>query len=94
VPCLVVLIAAIFPRIALALVWLFSNYLGSAYQTVLWPVLGFLFMPLTTLAYAWAINSHGNVSGFPFFVVLVAALVDLGAVGGGHRASKRYRKRS
>jgi hypothetical protein len=93
-PCLLVLIALIFPRLVLLLVWLFSDYLGRAYHTVLWPVLGFLFMPLTTLAYAWAINSYGAVSGAPFFVVLLAALIDLGAIGGGgHRASRRYRDR-
>ena len=27
---------------------------------LLWPLLGFLFMPLTTLAYAWARNTYGS----------------------------------
>jgi len=88
-PCFVILIALIFPRLALFLVWILSNYLGRAYQGVLWPVLGFLFMPLTTLAYAWAINAYGSVNGFPFAVVLVAALVDLGAIGGGESHRRR-----
>jgi hypothetical protein len=91
-PCLVVLIALLFPRIALSLVWIFSNYLGRAYQTVIWPVLGFIFMPLTTLAYAWAMNSHGSVSGFPFAVVLFAALVDLGILGSSE-SHRRHRRR-
>jgi hypothetical protein len=91
-PCLLVLTSLIFPRLALVLVWLFSDYLARAYQTVLWPVLGFIFMPLTTLAYAWAINSHGSVSGFPFVIVLIAALMDLGAIGGGE-AHRRRRSR-
>jgi hypothetical protein len=78
---MVVLIALVFPRLALMLVWLFSNFLGRAYQSVLWPLLGFIFMPLTTLAYAWAINSYGSVSGFAFVVVVLAALIDLGSLG-------------
>ena len=51
------------PRLTLFLVVLFSDYIGRAYQTTAWPLLGFFFMPLTTLAYAWAINSHGSVDG-------------------------------
>ena len=77
------------PRFAILLVVFFSNYIGRAYETTLWPFLGFLFMPLTTLAYAWAINSRGSVVGFHLVVVVVAVLIDLGLVGGS--ASKRYR---
>lgn len=66
------------PRLVIALVWFFSGYLGQAYQTVLWPVLGFLFMPMTTLAYAFAMNSNGSVSGFYLAVVVLAVLMDLG----------------
>jgi hypothetical protein len=79
------------PRLALALVFLFSNYLGRAYQSGLWPLLGFFFMPLTTLAYAWAINSHGSVDGGYLIVVVVAVLIDWGILGGS--AKNRYRRR-
>jgi len=77
------------PRFAILLVVFFSSYIGRAYETTLWPFLGFLFMPLTTLAYAWAINSRGSVAGFHLAVVVVAVLIDLGLVGGS--ASRRYR---
>lgn len=77
------------PRFAILLVVFFSNYIGRAYETTLWPFLGFLFMPLTTLAYAWAINSRGSVVGFHLVVVVVAVLIDFGLVGGS--ASRRYR---
>jgi hypothetical protein len=75
------------PRLAIALVVFFSDYIGRAYETTLWPFIGFLFMPLTTLAYAWAINSRGAVAGLHLLVVVVAVLIDLGLVGGS--ASKR-----
>jgi hypothetical protein len=64
---------------------LFSDYIGRAYETRLWPLLGFFFMPLTTLAYAWAINSHGSVDGGYLVVVVVAALIDWGIIGGSAR---------
>lgn len=44
---------------------MFSDYIGRAFDTTLWPVLGFFFMPLITLAYAWAINSGESVEGVP-----------------------------
>ncbi len=87
-PCLVGVIALVFPRLVLALIWFFSGYLGRAYETVLWPLLGFLFLPLTTLAYAFAINSNGSVEGIYLVVVVIAVLIDLGIIGGG-RASRR-----
>lgn len=71
--------------------WLFSNYLGRAYgNATLIPLLGWFFLPWTTLAYAWAINSRGEVAGFQAVVVVLAVLVDLGLVGGG--AAKRKMK--
>ena len=57
---------------------------------ILLPLVGWLFVPWTTLAYAWAINSRGEVAGFQTIVVVVAVLVDLGIVGG---AAKRRSRR-
>jgi hypothetical protein len=77
------------PRFAIVLVVIFSDYLGRAYETMVWPFVGFLFMPLTTLAYAWAINSRGSVVGLHLVVVVLAVLIDLGLVSGS--ASRRRR---
>jgi hypothetical protein len=70
----------------------FSDYIGRAYDTLLWPLLGFLFMPLTTLAYSWAINSRGSVEGLQLVVVVIAVLIDLGLVGGSAASRKRARQ--
>jgi hypothetical protein len=89
-PLMVGCLALMAPRFAIVLVVIFSDYIGRAYDTVLWPFLGFLFMPLTTLAYAWAVNSRGSVEGFQLVVVVIAVLIDLGLVGGS-AASRRAR---
>jgi hypothetical protein len=80
------------PRFAIILVVIFSDYIGNAYQTVLWPLLGFFFMPMTTLAYAWAINANGSVSGIYLFTVIIAVMLDLGIIGSGasNRKVRRY----
>jgi hypothetical protein len=90
-PLVVGCLALMAPRFAIVLVVLFSDYIGRANETIVWPFLGFLFMPLTTLAYAWAINSGGSVAGFRLVVVVVAVLMDLGLIGGS--AAGRNRKR-
>ncbi|MHC4414883.1 MAG: hypothetical protein ACYS0G_06330 [Planctomycetota bacterium] len=90
--CLVGLVALVAPRLAIILVVIFSDYIGHAYHTVIWPLLGFFFMPLTTLAYAWAINEGGSVSGIHLVVVVVAVLIDLGVIGGG-ASHERLRSR-
>lgn len=80
-----------FPRVAIAVLWLSSDYLQRAYETILWPLLGFLFMPLTTLTYAWTQN---DVSRPPVRIVLVvlAVLFDLGILGGSAREKRRKSK--
>lgn len=91
-PLLVGCLALSAPRLAIALVVLFSDYIGHAYQSAFWPFLGFLFMPVTTLAYAWAINSRGSVTGVSLVVVVIAVLIDLGIVGRSAAQRKRAKK--
>lgn len=88
-PFLVGCLALGTPRFAILLVVIFSDYIGRAYETTLWPVLGFFFMPLTTLSYAFAINDNGSVEGMHLVLVVVAVLLDLGLVGAGSRARRR-----
>ncbi len=90
-PFVVGCMALLAPRFAIILVVLFSDYIGRAYGAFVWPFLGFLFMPITTLAYAWAINSRGSVEGFQLLVVVIAVLMDLGLVGGSAASRKRGR---
>ena len=90
-PCLLGCLALLFPRLVIVLVVVFSDWLGNAYETVIWPLLGFLFMPLTTLAYALAINAQGTVSGKYLVFVVLAVLIDLGLIGGS-ASSKQVRR--
>lgn len=96
-PFLVGCLAIAFPRVALFLVWLLGGgYLGRAYEHFLWPLLGFIFLPLTTLAFAYASNSlgaPGEVPPFGWLLVAVAVLVDIGLLGSGRKSADDYRKR-
>jgi hypothetical protein len=89
-PCLILILFVAFPRIALALLLLFSNYLERAYHGLILPVLGFIFLPLTTLAYAWMVNSRLPTAGVNLLILVIAVVVDLGGLGGGayHQRSR------
>lgn len=92
--CIIAVFALLTPRVMIVLVVIFSDFIGRAYESSIWPLLGFFFLPLTTLAYAAAINwNDGSVSGGYFFMVLLAALIDLGALGGGRAAQRRRDRR-
>src|SRR4051812_22046990 len=91
-PCLFALFALSAPRIVLIVLYLASTYLQTAYQTTLWPVLGFFFMPMTTLAYAWAWHyGHGSIQGAGLVVVVIAVLLDLGTTGGSGASHRKKR---
>ena len=89
-PCLVLIVFLAFPRIALALLFLFSNYLQRAYNGLLLPLLGFLFLPLTTLAYAWMTNTRQPIAGINLLILIIAVVIDLGGLSGGeyHRPKR------
>ncbi len=83
VGCLLLVLFLAFPRIALVLLLFFSNYLERAYHGLLFPLLGFLFLPLTTLVYAWMANTRQPIAGINLLILIVAVVIDLGGVGGG-----------
>ena len=89
-PCLLVILLLAFPRIALALLFFFSNYLERAYHGLILPLLGFVFLPLTTLTYAWMVNTRQPTEGINLLILLVAVVIDIGGLGGGeyHRRSR------
>ena len=92
-PCCLAILALAAPRVAIVLLVIFSDYLGEAYATTLWPLLGFFFLPTTTLAYAFAIHQAGSVTGIYLVLVVVAVLIDVGAFGGGWSGRKKKWRR-
>jgi hypothetical protein len=89
VGCLLVLAVLALPRTVMVILWLFSSYLSQAYGTWIWPLLGFFFLPTTTLAYAVAENRYDGLRGIGLVLVVLGALVDLGALGGGRGLFRR-----
>jgi len=89
-PCLLLLLFLAFPRVVLAVLFFFTHYLQRAYDGLLIPLLGFLFLPLTTLVYAWMVNNHMAIAGGNLIILVIAAVIDAGGLGGGewHRRNR------
>ena len=88
-PCLFVILLLIFPRVALVLLFLFSHYLGRAYHGLIVPLLGFFFLPLTTLTYAWMVNTGWPTEGGNLLILIIAVAIDFGGLGGGEYHRRR-----
>jgi hypothetical protein len=88
VPCLIALFALIGPRVALVFTAIFSNMISRAIDSWIVAVLGFLFLPWTTLAYVvfYDVGSGREVRGIEWFLVGLAFVVDLSSYLGGRWA--------
>lgn len=79
-PCLLAILVAAFPRIAIILLYLLTNFFHGIYQSLLVPILGFLFLPLTLLVYTYLLRSHTPLGTVQFVILFVAVILDLGLV--------------
>jgi hypothetical protein len=86
--CIVALVAFFSPRFAIFLVWLFTDRMGIAFNSFWIALLGFFFLPWTTLAWAVAYQPVQGVTGFGWFVVILAFFADMST----HVASAQARQ--
>ena len=60
----------------------------ATFDTFIWPALGFLFLPWTTLAYV--VVAPGGVFGADWLLLALAVFIDIaGYVGGGYGNRER-----
>ena len=80
--CVLSLLVFIGPRIA-AIAWYITDTVrwNAAFGSIIWPILGVLLVPWTTLAYVWM--SPGGVSGLEWVIVGLGLLLDFAAFVGG-----------
>jgi hypothetical protein len=93
VGCLLVLLALLTPRFILVVLWLFGDYLAVAFSSGWIALLGFLFLPTTTIAYAVARNEFttggGGLEAAGILTIVLGVALDLGLLGGSGRGLGR-----
>lgn len=70
----------VFPRIVFVLVYLDSDYLQHAYRGLLLPLVGFLFLPITVLAYALLVDVEQTITGIGYLTLIFSIAIDLGSL--------------
>jgi hypothetical protein len=85
-PCLLVLFALIAPRLVIALLWFLTTWFHGMFQNLLWPILGFVFLPTTLLWYSAVQHWFGGQwTLWPVVGLVVALMIDLSPAGGRRR---------
>ena len=80
--CLFALMAGFFPRIALFILWVARPArVDAAFDGFLIPLLGIIFLPFATLIYVLLYTPGVGLTGWDWFWVIVALVLDIGHWG-------------
>jgi hypothetical protein len=89
--CLLALLAGFAPRVALVLIWIFSDLVDRAFTGFLIPLLGVILFPYATLFYVLAFSPVTGLSAWGWAFVVLGLIFDLGHwSSGGATGRQRY----
>jgi hypothetical protein len=72
----------IFPRLLIIILYLSSQWFTGVFDTKLWPIIGFFFMPYTLLWYSAVSNWFNGHWGFwQIALLIITVLIDLSSDG-------------
>ncbi len=80
--CLLVLLAAFAPRLIVVFAWIARPaYFDAVFDTFLFPLLGLIFLPFTTLMWLLVGAPPQGVEGLEWLWIVLAVLLDLSHYG-------------
>lgn len=74
-PILIGIAALFVPRVMIFGLWLLTDWFVGVFDSILWPILGFLFAPFTMLWYSAVMNLRGGTWDTLEIIVLVIAVI-------------------
>ena len=75
---LLITLVLLIPRGFILILWQFSGWFDGVFATKIWPVLGFLCVPYTLLAYSGVKNWFNGIWGFwAVILIIVAVIIDI-----------------
>lgn len=88
-PCFIALLALLAPRLVIAVLWFFTTWFRGIFDTLLWPILGFVFLPTTLLWYSVVLRFFdGQWTLWPIVGLVVALMIDISPAGGRRRVRR------
>ena len=86
--CILALLIGIWARAGVGHLYVTSNVLTTAFGSVVLPLVGFVFMPLSTLAYTWTVTDPRGATFPHMLLVGLCVFTDLFVVGISFRRRK------
>ena len=81
--CLFALLGAFAPRLAVFFLWIFTPLVNASFHgwalPWLWPILGIIFLPFTTLMFVLVVGPLGPTNFWGWLMVFLGVLIDLRA---------------
>lgn len=75
--CLALVAGFLGPRVALFFWWILGDKVDAAFDSWFWPLLGFLFLPWTTLFYVIVWSPVGGVEDEEWLFVALGVVLDV-----------------
>jgi hypothetical protein len=91
--CALTVLIFLGPRAAIIAWWLIDLALDmgrwqAAFGSFIWPVLGFIFLPWTTLAYVFTIQ--GGIGALDLILLIIAIAADVTSYAGGAYGNRKH----
>ena len=82
-PCIMVIIALAMPRLVILCLWFLTSWFRGMFDNLLWPIVGFIFLPTTLLWYSAVQHWFGGQwTLWPVVGVIIALMIDLSPASG------------
>ena len=86
--CLFALLSLVSPRLAFLFLWIFTDLVQRAFDGFLFPLLGVVFLPFTTLIYVFVYSPLYGVSGWGWAFLVLAFMIDVSSYAGSAYSNK------
>jgi hypothetical protein len=89
--CFVTALMLFGPRLAILVWWIYTPvYITTLFQSWVWPLLGWVFLPWSTLMYMTVASpGGGGIVGFDWIVLGIGVFADMATYFGGYRERER-----
>jgi hypothetical protein len=74
--CLLAMGAAVAPRLIFIIMWIVGDRISMAFDSWIWPLLGVIFIPYTTIMYV-LVWTPGGMAGWDWLWVLLGLMLDI-----------------
>lgn len=82
-PCIIVVLALAMPRLVILCLWFLTAWFRGMFDNLLWPIVGFIFLPTTLLWYSAVQHWFaGQWSFWPVVGIIIALAIDLSPASG------------